>query len=121
MRAVMFVGPLRRSCCDSKKVFSARAGKEFVSASAIPAPTRQKIIPQPIARRLVKRGMNQVRLENVITVARTGLTVRSIKSNGKWFHALALAALMAIGSGCSGIHASKSISPLDFFLPGLLK
>jgi hypothetical protein len=25
------------------------------------------------------------------------------------------------GAGCSGINVSKSISPLDFFLPGLLQ
>jgi len=29
--------------------------------------------------------------------------------------------LLACGSGCSGIHASKSVSPLDFILPGLMK
>ena len=33
-----------------------------------------------------------------------------------------LFALLAIvGSGCSGINASKSISPLDFILPGLMQ
>ena len=25
------------------------------------------------------------------------------------------------GAGCSGINASKSVSPLDFFLPGLMQ
>jgi hypothetical protein len=33
--------------------------------------------------------------------------------------ALALAALLP-GAGCGGISASKSVSPLDFLLPGLL-
>jgi hypothetical protein len=33
----------------------------------------------------------------------------------RWFVALAVIAT----SGCSGINASKSISPLDFLLPGL--
>jgi len=34
----------------------------------------------------------------------------------------ALLVFMAVvGSGCSGIHATKSISPLDFILPGLLR
>ena len=36
-------------------------------------------------------------------------------------HALAFALLAAEASGCSGINASKSISPLDFFLPGLMQ
>ena len=39
----------------------------------------------------------------------------------KWFYTAALAALLALGTGCSGIHAFKSISILDFFLPGLTK
>lgn len=30
-------------------------------------------------------------------------------------------ALLVLAAGCSGINATKSISPLDFFLPGLLK
>ncbi len=29
--------------------------------------------------------------------------------------------VIALGGGCSGIAVSKSVSPLDFFLPGLLK
>jgi hypothetical protein len=29
-----------------------------------------------------------------------------------------LAALAFLGAGCSGINASQSVSPLDFFLPG---
>jgi hypothetical protein len=32
--------------------------------------------------------------------------------------AILLVAVLA--TGCSGINASKSVSPLDFFLPGLL-
>ena len=39
----------------------------------------------------------------------------------KWFYTVALAALLAHGTGCSGIHAHKSMSILDFFLPGLTK
>jgi hypothetical protein len=35
------------------------------------------------------------------------------------FSGLLLLALVALGAGCSGIHATKSISPLDFILPGL--
>jgi hypothetical protein len=29
-----------------------------------------------------------------------------------------LAALALAGAGCSGVNASQSVSPLDFFLPG---
>jgi hypothetical protein len=29
--------------------------------------------------------------------------------------------MLLLVAGCSGINASKSVSPLDFFLPGLLK
>jgi hypothetical protein len=44
-----------------------------------------------------------------------------VNSNWKWFRAGALVALLALGAGCSGIHASKSISPATFLLPGLMK
>jgi hypothetical protein len=30
-------------------------------------------------------------------------------------------ALLLLVAGCSGINASKSVSPLDFILPGLLQ
>jgi hypothetical protein len=30
-----------------------------------------------------------------------------------------LAAIALFAAGCSGINASKSVSPLDFFLPGI--
>jgi hypothetical protein len=30
-------------------------------------------------------------------------------------------AMLLLVAGCSGINASKSVSPLDFFLPGLIK
>jgi hypothetical protein len=33
----------------------------------------------------------------------------------------AFVGMMALMAGCSGIHASKSVSPLDFILPGLMK
>ena len=36
-------------------------------------------------------------------------------------HALALALVATLATGCSGINASKSVSPLDFILPGLLQ
>jgi hypothetical protein len=44
-----------------------------------------------------------------------------MKWNGKWFQAVALLAFLALGAGCSGIHASKSVSPATFLLPGLIK
>jgi hypothetical protein len=52
---------------------------------------------------------------------RTASNVPSWTRNWKWFQQAALLALLALGAGCSGIHASKSISPLDFILPGLMK
>jgi len=35
--------------------------------------------------------------------------------------AACLILLVVAATGCSGINASKSISPLDFILPGLMK
>jgi hypothetical protein len=35
--------------------------------------------------------------------------------------AILLALIAVVGSGCGGINASKSISPLDFLLPGLMQ
>jgi hypothetical protein len=35
--------------------------------------------------------------------------------------ALSLALLSAVATGCSGINASKSVSPIDFLLPGLMQ
>jgi hypothetical protein len=32
-----------------------------------------------------------------------------------------LGGVVLLGAGCSGINASKSISPADFLLPGLLQ
>ena len=37
----------------------------------------------------------------------------------KTLRPVALIVLLPLGSGCSGIQASKSVSPLDFLLPGL--
>jgi len=36
-------------------------------------------------------------------------------------HVFALVLLAALATGCSGINASKSFSPLDFILPGLMQ
>jgi len=50
----------------------------------------------------------------------TSIVLR-VKWNWKWFQATALVALLALSAGCSGIHASKSVSPATFLLPGLIK
>jgi hypothetical protein len=34
---------------------------------------------------------------------------------------VALATLVLLNTGCSGINASKSVSPASFFLPGLMQ
>jgi hypothetical protein len=34
---------------------------------------------------------------------------------------VALAAALLLGTGCSGINASRSVSPASFFLPGLMQ
>lgn len=44
-----------------------------------------------------------------------------MKWSWKWLHGVALVALVVLGAGCSGIHASKSVSPATFLLPGLMK
>jgi hypothetical protein len=44
-----------------------------------------------------------------------------MKWNWKWLRGATLVAVLALGAGCSGINASKSISPATFLLPGLLK
>jgi hypothetical protein len=36
-------------------------------------------------------------------------------------YALAFALIAALVTGCSGINASKSVSPIDFLLPGLMQ
>ena len=35
--------------------------------------------------------------------------------------ALSVALLTTVATGCSGINASKSVSPIDFLLPGLMQ
>ena len=42
-------------------------------------------------------------------------------SNGKLPRLLFFLAALLFTAGCGGISASKSVSPLDFFMPGLLK
>jgi hypothetical protein len=59
--------------------------------------------------------------ENVVAKTRLAPIVRSVKWNWKWLHRAGLLAVIALGAGCSGINASKSISPATFLLPGLMK
>jgi hypothetical protein len=59
--------------------------------------------------------------ENVIANTRTTPIVAPVKWDWKWLRAAVLLAVLALGAGCSGIHASKSISPATFLLPGLMK
>ncbi len=42
-----------------------------------------------------------------------------LNRNFRWL--LLLAAVPLAMSGCGGINASKTVSPLDFILPGLIK
>jgi hypothetical protein len=65
--------------------------------------------------------MIAILLENIVAMSRIAPIVPPMKWNWKWFRCAALAALLAAGAGCSGIHASKSISPATFLLPGLLQ
>ena len=41
-----------------------------------------------------------------------------VRLNWKFLWLTLLAALPLAGAGCSGINASQSVSPIDFFLPG---
>ena len=65
--------------------------------------------------------MKQNLPENSVANVCTLLIVPPVKWNWKWFRAAGLLAVVALGAGCSGIHASKSISPATFLLPGLMK
>lgn len=65
--------------------------------------------------------MNKNLLENRVAKPRLVPIVRSVQWNWKWLQMAALLAVVALGAGCSGIHASKSISPATFLLPGFMK
>jgi hypothetical protein len=43
-----------------------------------------------------------------------------VRSNGKWLR-FALFPVLLFVAGCGGINVSKSVSPLDFLLPGLMQ
>lgn len=65
--------------------------------------------------------MNRILLENDVAMVRLIPIVRTVKWNWKWLQAVVLVGFVAVGTGCSGIHASKSVSPATFLIPGLLK
>jgi hypothetical protein len=65
--------------------------------------------------------MNKILSEDILAKTRRAPIARSAKWNWKWLRLGGLLAVFVFGTGCSGIHASKSISPLDFFLPGIMK
>jgi hypothetical protein len=81
----------------------------------------RKTISQPSIARVVESRMTKNLLENRVAKTRLVLIVRSVQWNWKWLHVAGLLAVVALGAGCSGIHASKSISPATFLLPGLMK
>jgi hypothetical protein len=70
---------------------------------------------------IVECSMSQDLIKSIAPNTRTALTVPPARLNWKWFRALMIVPLLMLGAGCSGIHASKRISPLDFFLPGLIQ
>ena len=63
--------------------------------------------------------MNQNLPENMVANPSAVSIVRNVKWNWKRISlGAALLATVLSGAGCSGIHASKSVSPLDFIMPG---
>jgi hypothetical protein len=44
-----------------------------------------------------------------------------VRSNGKLLRLAFCPAFLLLAAGCGGINASRTVSPLDFFLPGLLQ
>jgi hypothetical protein len=76
---------------------------------------------EQITARVVRKRMKPNALKWIVRKLRTACIVHPVTRNWKWFRAVALAGLLFVGGGCSGIRASKSISPLDFILPGLMQ
>jgi hypothetical protein len=65
--------------------------------------------------------MNHNLLEFFVAKTFTLPIVPPVKKNWKRIRTAASLAVLFCVAGCSGIHASKSVSPLDFILPGLMK
>ena len=64
--------------------------------------------------------MNTNRPENIVAKAMTTSIVMPMNRNWKCIQLVVLVATLALGAGCGGLHASKSISPATFLLPGLM-
>jgi hypothetical protein len=79
------------------------------------------VAAQQNAQRRVERNMNTTRRENVIAKPMTTSIVTPVNRNWKCIQCAALIAVLALSAGCGGLHASKSISPATFLLPGLMK
>jgi hypothetical protein len=65
--------------------------------------------------------MNTTREEFFIAKAMTTSIVTPVNRNWKCIQLAMLVATLALGAGCGGFHASKSVSPATFLLPGLMK
>ncbi len=65
--------------------------------------------------------MNQNLREFFVAKTFTTSIVPPVKWNWKCIRMAAVLAVLGCSAGCSGIHASKSVSPLDFLMPGLMK
>ena len=65
--------------------------------------------------------MHQHPAEFRIAKVMTTPIVASVNWNWKWARLAAALVILAGGAGCSGINYSKSVSPLDFILPGLMQ
>jgi len=44
-----------------------------------------------------------------------------VRLKGKLLRLILCSALVIVAAGCSGINVQKSVSPLDFILPGLMR
>ena len=67
-------------------------------------------------RALTKQNLSEFLVAKLLTRS----IVPPLKWNWKWFRAVPLVAVLAFGAGCSGIRASKSVSPATFLIPGLM-
>jgi hypothetical protein len=73
---------------------------------------------QPCARIVVGSGMMRL----IRSCHRDGLFyTRQVRLSWKFLSLSLLTAVSLLTAGCGGISASKSVSPLDFLLPGIIK
>ena len=65
------------------------------------------------------RGFNDM-MQSIRSCHRGGVFYTGqVRLNWKLLRLALLVALPLAGAGCSGINTSQSVSPLDFFLPGV--